>query len=160
MNETLCREHLAELVREELGLLGQLLAVLEQERQAIASTELGPLQRTTERRQQCVASLARTEEQRRSLCRLHGHTADAAGLAKLLKWCDPQRTLASVLRECHDLARKCRDLNELNAALVAAHLKRVDQRLRALRGRTDRSATYGPRGDVAASHDGRILGAV
>jgi flagellar biosynthesis/type III secretory pathway chaperone len=160
MDATLCREHLAELTREELALLGQLHSLLEEERQVIASADLKRLQRTTELRQERVAALARTDEQRRALCRLHGQPADAPGLGKVLKWCDPQGTLLPLLRETHELARKCRDSNERNGALVAAHLKRVDQRLRALRGRADRAATYGPRGDLTGAHGGRALGAV
>lgn len=160
MDATLCREHLAELIREELELLGQLHRLLEEERQVIASGDLKQLQRSTELRQQRVAALANTEEQRRSLCSLHGQTPDAIGAERLLKWCDPQGALAASLRECRERVLKCRELNERNGLLVSAHLKRVDERLQALRGRPDRAATYGPRGDLARSRAGRVLGAV
>ncbi len=43
--------------------------------------------------------------------------------------------------------------------LVAARLKRVDERLQVLRGRTDRAATYGPRGDFSSTRAGRVFGA-
>jgi flagellar biosynthesis protein FlgN len=160
MNPTLCREHFAELIREELELLAQLHRLLEEERQVIASGDLKRLQRSTELRQQRITALADAEEQRRSLCSLHGQTADAAGIERLLQWCDPQALLAPLLRESRARATQCRDLNDRNGALVAAHLKRVDQRLRALRGRTDAAATYGPRGDLPGKRGGRVLGAV
>jgi flagella synthesis protein FlgN len=160
MDATLCREHLGELIREELKLLAQLQDLLEEERQVISSGDLKRLQRSTELRQQRVAALAETEQQRRSLSTLHGQTPDAAGAERLLKWCDPQFTLAPLLRESRVRVLKCRDLNNRNGALVAAHLKRVDQRLQALRGRADRAATYGPRGDLSRQHTGRVLGAV
>ena len=160
MNATLCREHLAELMREELELLAQLHRLLEEERQVIASGDLKRLQRSTELRQQRVAALAETEQQRRQLCSLHGQAPDAAGIEQLLKWCDPHGALAPLLRESRERALKCRVANDRNGALVSAHLKRVDQRLRALRGRTDGATTYGPRGDLAAKRTGRVLGAV
>ena len=160
MDATLCREHLAELIREELDLLGQLHRLLEEERQVIASGDLKRLQRSTELRQQRVAALAATEEQRRSLCSLHGQSADAPGIERLLRWCDPQAVLAPLLGESRERALKCRDLNNRNGVLVAAHLRRVDQRLRALHGRASGAATYGPRGDLAAKRGGRVLGSV
>ena len=160
MNPTLCREHLEELIREELRLLGQLQGLLEEEREVIGSGDLKRLQRSTELRQQRMAALAETEAQRRALCSLHGQTPDAAGAERLLKWCDPQGALAPLLRDCRVRVVKCRDLNDRNGALVAAHLKRVDQRLQALRGRADRAATYGPRGELPRPRAGRMLGAV
>ncbi|HYL72123.1 MAG TPA: flagellar protein FlgN [Steroidobacteraceae bacterium] len=160
MNPTLCREHLAELIREELKLLAELHTLLDGERAVISSGDLKGLQRSTAMRQQRMAALANTETQRRSLCSLHGHTPDAAGMERLLAWCDPRAELAGLLRECRERALKCRELNDRNGLMVAARLKRVDERLQALRGRADRSATYGPRGDMPRSPAGRVLGAV
>jgi len=160
MNADLCREHLAELLREELELLRQLNELLESERAAIASGDLKALQRSTQQRQERVGALARTEEQRRSVCTLHGQTADAAGMERLLKWCDPRGQLASNLNACRERALKCRQLNDRNGLMVSAQLKRVDERLQALRGRNESSATYGPRGDLGRARGGRILRAV
>jgi len=160
MDAALCREHFAELVHEELALLGQLHRLLEDEHQVIASGDLRRLQRSTELRQQRIAALANTEEQRRSLCSLHGQAPDPAGIERLLKWCDPKGSLAPLLSECRERVLKCRELNDHNGLLVNAQLKRVDERLQVLRGRPDRAATYGPRGDLARSRAGRELGAV
>jgi flagellar biosynthesis/type III secretory pathway chaperone len=160
MDATLCREHLAEIIREELGLLAQLHGLLEEERQVIASTDLKRLQRCTELRQQRFRALAASDEQRRALCSLHGQSADAAGVERLIKWCDPQGELAPLLRESRERVLRCRELNNRNGVLVAAHLKRVDQRLRALRGRASGAPIYGPRGDLSGNRSGRILGSV
>ena len=160
MDATLCRENFAELLRGELELLAQLHRLLEEERQVIASGDLKRLQRSTELRQQRVAALAAAEAQRHSLCTLHGQTPDAAGIERLLKWCDAQAVLAPLLRESRERALKCRELNDRNGVMVSAHLKRVAQRLAALRGRTEQAGTYGPRGDLAGKRTGRVLGAV
>jgi flagellar biosynthesis/type III secretory pathway chaperone len=160
MEASLCREHLAELVHEELKLLEVLYQLLEQERGVIASGDLKALERSTAQRQAQVAALAQTEAQRNSLCSMHGQSSDAAGLAAILRWCDPKGELAGVLTQCRERALRCRQVNDRNGLMVSAHLKRVDERLRALRGRTDRAATYGPRGDLAGSNAGRVLGTV
>jgi flagellar biosynthesis/type III secretory pathway chaperone len=65
-----------------------------------------------------------------------------------------------LLRESRARALTCRDLNNRNGVMVAAHLRRVDQRLRALHGRASGAPTYGPRGDLAGSRSGRVLGSV
>jgi flagellar biosynthesis/type III secretory pathway chaperone len=160
MEASLCREHLAELIHEELRLLEALYKLLEHERTVIAATDLKALERSTVQRQEKVAALARTEAQRNSLCSMHGQSPDAAGLGRILRWCDPGGGLGAQLRECRERALRCRQLNDRNGLMVSAHLKRVDERLRALRGRTDRAATYGPRGDLAGSGAGRVLGSV
>jgi len=160
MEASLCREHLAELIDEELKLLDTLYRLLEEERGVIASGDLKALERSTALRQAQVAALAHTEAQRNSLCSMHGQSADAAGLVRILRWCDPEGRLGAQLAECRERALKCRQLNDRNGLMVSAHLKRVDERLRALRGRTDRAATYGPRGDLAGSNAGRMLGSV
>jgi flagellar biosynthesis/type III secretory pathway chaperone len=160
MEASLCREHLAELIHEELKLLEALYRLLEQERGAIASGDLKALERSTAQRQAQVALLAQTEAQRNSLCSMHGQSPDAAGLTRILRWCDPQGELAAKLAACRARALQCRQVNDRNGLMVSAHLKRVEERLRALRGRTDRAATYGPRGDLAGSNAGRMLGSV
>src|SRR6185312_7736868 len=58
MNPTLCREHLAELIREELALLADLHTLLDGERAVIGSGDLKGLQRSTAMRQQRAAALA------------------------------------------------------------------------------------------------------
>jgi flagellar biosynthesis/type III secretory pathway chaperone len=160
MEASLCREHLAELIHEEVKLLGVLYTLLEEERGVIASGDLKALERSTAQRQAQVAALAHTEAQRNSLCSMHGQSPDAAGLERILRWCDPRGGLRAPLAQCREQALKCRQLNDRNGLMVSAHLKRVDERLRALRGRSDRAATYGPRGDLAGAHAGRVLGTV
>jgi len=160
MDADLCREHLRELVHEELAALRELKKLLEAERPVLASNDLKALQRSTALRQERMSHLARLEEQRRALVTLHGEAADSAGLERLLAWCDPRGALRAALGECRTLAGACRELNDRNALLVSALLKRVSERLEALCGRTQRAATYGPHGDLDHARQGRVLRAV
>lgn len=160
MDPGVCREHLATLLGEEVSLLAQLEDLLLRESGVLASSDIQALETTTRARQERVGALARIEEQRRSLCALHGFSGDRVGLEALMAWCDGQGTLLSRLRECAERAVRCRDLNDRNGIVVAARLKRVEGMLGALTGRPTRSDTYGPRGDKSTGgRAGRVIGA-
>jgi flagella synthesis protein FlgN len=155
-----CREHLTTLLREESGLLAELEDLLVRETRVLETSDVQALESTTRARQERMGALARIEEQRRSLCALHGFSADRAGLEALMAWCDGKGTLLSRLRECAERAVRCRDLNDRNGIIVAARLKRVEGMLDALTGRPRRSDTYGPRGYASSNtRPGRVLGA-
>jgi flagellar biosynthesis protein FlgN len=90
--------------------------------------------------------LLRIEEERRALCGMHGYETDLQGLARMIAWCDPARTLSHPYDECAARARKCRDLNDRNGILVGAQIKRVSGLLGALTGAAAEPRAYGPRG--------------
>lgn len=160
MDPGVCREHLTTLLREESELLAQLEELLGRESRVLETSDIQALEATTRARQERMGALARLEEQRRSLCSLHGFAADRSGLEALMSWCDPQGGLLSRLRECAERAVRCRDLNDRNAIVVASRLKRVEGMLDALTGRQTRSDTYGPRGYGSSNgRPGRVLGA-
>lgn len=159
MDPDVCREHLAEVLAEEAGLLSELRGLLEREYEVLGSRDAVALEKTVLARQERMGALARLEEHRRGLCSMHGYSADFAGLERLLVWCDPKGTLVSSLRECASRAADCRDLNDRNGTMVAAKLKRVEGLLGALTGRPGRADTYGADGLTAPTRPGRVLGA-
>ncbi len=160
MDPGVCREHLTTLLREESDLLAQLEELLAREAGVLETSDIQALETTTRARQERMGALARLEEQRRSLCSLHGFSADRTGLEALLAWCDPEGRLLSRLRQCAERAVRCRDLNDRNAIIVGGRLKRVEGMLDALTGRPTRSDTYGPKGYSSSNgRPGRVLGA-
>jgi flagellar biosynthesis protein FlgN len=159
LDPDVCREHLAEVLAEEAGLLAELRSLLERESEVLASKDAVALEKTVLARQERVGALARVEEQRRSLCSMHGYSADRAGLEGLMVWCDPRGTLVSRLRECAKIAADCRDLNEHNGTLVAAKLRQVEGLLGALTSRSSTADTYSANGSTAPTRPGRVLGA-
>jgi flagellar biosynthesis/type III secretory pathway chaperone len=160
MDPGLCREHLAEIVAEELQLLAQLEQLLQEERDVIASGDLKGLQRSTERRQERMGGLARLESQRASLSSMHGQSTDPKALERLLAWCDPRGMLRALFTESRERAMRCRQLNDRNGAMVRARLTRVSERLQVLRGGNTGATTYGPRGALARTRGARVLGSV
>jgi flagellar biosynthesis/type III secretory pathway chaperone len=151
-----CRDHLGQLLTEEIDALRELEDLLLREHDILGAQNVAAIERTALVRQQMMGDLARTEEQRRCLCTMHGHTPDWVGLEQLMQWCDPEGTLLSRLRECARRAIRCRDLNDRNGVLVAARLKHVTGLLDALTGGTSQPVTYGPNGSapkVNRSHE-------
>jgi flagella synthesis protein FlgN len=159
LDRDVCREHLGEVLAEEAALLGELRTLLEREYEVLGTKDAIAVEKAVLARQERVGALARVEEHRRSLCSMHGYSADYAGLEGLMVWCDPQGTLVSRLRECAKSAADCRDLNERNGTLVSAKLKRVEGLLGALTGRSSSADTYNANGSNAPTRPGRVLGA-
>jgi flagella synthesis protein FlgN len=159
VDRDVCRDCLDGLLSEESSLLQQLEEILQREHEVLNAKDLTAIDKVARTRQEKMGALARTEEQRRSLCMTHGESADKSGLDRLLVWCDPQGTLMPRLRECARRAIRCRDLNDRNGALVAARLKHVEGLLSALTGRSAQSPTYGPNGSATGRLPSRVLGA-
>ena len=155
-----CREHLGSLLTEEVDALRELEDVLKREHDVLGARNVAAIERTALVRAQMMGDLARTEEQRRTLCTMHGYTPDWLGLESLMSWCDPDGTLLSRLRECAQRATRCRDLNVKNGTLVAARLKQVEGMLSALTGGASQPVTYGPNGTAPRANRSHEWGTV
>ena len=155
-----CREHLGSLLTEEIDALRALEDLLKREHEVLGARNVAAIERTAVVRQQMMGDLARTEEQRRSLCTMHGYTPDWLGLESLMQWCDSEGTLLSRLRECALRATMCRDLNERNGTLVSARLKHVEGLLAALTGGTSQPVTYESNGSAPRLNRSHEWGAV
>jgi flagellar biosynthesis/type III secretory pathway chaperone len=156
VDSSVCREHLARLIAEEAASLTQLEELLAREHETLVANNIEALEQATEKRQVAIGALLRIEDERRSLCHMHGHSPDLAGLEKLLAWCDPRGTLKAQWAECATRAGRCRDLNERNGALVMARMKRVEGLLSVIT-RRDTVATYGPQGAYQPPRSGGVL---
>lgn len=152
MDPHTCREHMGRLIAEETEALGELAVLLDREYAHLNDSDAEALNATMRERHQCVARILKVDDERRNLCRTLGHSHDLKGLETLLRWCDPQRTLAPAWTRCTAAAAQCRGLNDRNGALAAARLQNVQARLGMLvNGRRD-AVTYGPRGTCSVAH--------
>jgi flagellar biosynthesis/type III secretory pathway chaperone len=145
VDAALTREHLARLLAEENTALEEFEVLLEREHRALRTRDIDELEALSGSRQDSVLRLLKIEDERRSLCGMLGAEADLTGLARVISWCDPGRTLASAYEDCATRARRCRDLNDRNGVLVGAQIKRVTGLLGAITGNNAPPA-YGPRG--------------
>jgi flagellar biosynthesis/type III secretory pathway chaperone len=155
MDVVLCRETLSRLVSQETDALTELAGILEIEHAALVANDADGLIVAGQSRQRHVTALVRVEEERRALCRRMNVSADRRGLQTLLERADPSKDLARRWARCAALARRCRNENDRNGALVAARMKHVEQVLSLITRNT--AGTYGPRGTALRVAAGRVV---
>jgi flagellar biosynthesis/type III secretory pathway chaperone len=160
VNAALTRDTLARLLADENAALGEFATLLNKEHGALSRRDIDTLETLADARQASVVKLLKIEEERRSLCSMLGYDTDLKGLAKLIAWCDPGRTLTKRYDECASRARDCRDLNIRNGVLVGAQIKRVEGLLGAMTGASSEPRAYGPRGQTNPyASSGKVLSA-
>jgi len=149
---------LSRLLDDEQRLLRQLEALLESEK-ALLLRDDSPeqLEAACRSRQDCMIALLRLQTERQNVLQLNGFSRDNAGLAGLIKACDPERALPPRWAECADLARRCRDLNDHNGALVASRMRRIQGMLEVLTGKRSEKTTYGRQAHQGFGTRGRVL---
>lgn len=152
------KQTLSRLLDDEQRLLTQLEALLESEKAILLKDESPErLEAACRSRQDCMLSLLRLQGERQTLLRLNGFSSDNAGLAGLIKACDPQRTLPPRWAECAELAQRCRHLNDHNGALVASRMRRIQGMLEVLTGKRTEKMTYGRQAHQGFGTRGRVL---
>ena len=160
MDAGLTLDHLARLLADEKSALAEFETLLDREHAALRSRDIDALEALSDARQSSVTRLLKLEDERRSVCSMHGYDTDLPGLSKLIAWCDPRGSLAGAYQECSARARRCRDLNDRNGLLVGAQMKRVEGLLGAITGGASAPPAYGPRpANPYASSAGRVLSA-
>jgi flagellar biosynthesis/type III secretory pathway chaperone len=161
VDASLTRDTLRRLLAEENAALAEFETLLDKEHGALGSRDIDALEALADARQASVIKLLKIEDERRSLCSMLGFETDLAGLAKLIAWCDPNRSLVPAYEECATRARRCRDLNDRNGVLVGAQIKRVEGLLGAMTGASAEPRGYGPSGqsNPYSSSSGNVLSA-
>jgi flagellar biosynthesis protein FlgN len=159
MDEPTCRGQLQKLLADENALLAMLETQLAREHELLSSNDIDGLDAAGSARQDTVSRLLRLDDDRRALCRAMGRHDSLAGIAELLKWCDPNSTLLAAYQHCTDLSTRCRQQNDRNGALVTARLNRVSNMLGMLNVAGNDSKVYGARPGASAAHirPGRLL---
>lgn len=125
---------LQRILSEEAAGLAELEQLLERETQVLQSEDLAAIQNVGTARHRCVEQLTRLDAERGDLCRMLCFGKGLTAVEKLLVWADPAGQLTLSWQSNLQIARRCRDLNDRNGAIVAVKLDRVQQRLAVLRG--------------------------
>ncbi len=151
------RTHAAALIAEEATLLGKLEALLVHESTVLRGDDTAAIERIGANRHDCTAALSRLATERDHSSRLLSFKPGRNGFEQLLQWCDATGNLAQRWRDNLDHARRCRDLNDRNGALVTVKLNHVQTMLGALRGEVTEPA-YSPQPRPMAGFATRELG--
>jgi flagellar biosynthesis/type III secretory pathway chaperone len=150
--------HLSQLLSEEAALLTQLETLLGRETQVLRGNDTEAIEQIGVTRQECTSALARLAADRDLACSQLAPRELAADLNRVLGWCDASGKLSAQWRANLAIARRCRDLNERNGAIVAVKLNHVQTMLATLRGVRD-EPDYGPRAARQSLVTSRELGA-
>jgi flagellar biosynthesis/type III secretory pathway chaperone len=144
------QRHIERILNEEARLLGSLEQLLRSEADILRGDDVDAIEHIGSARHQCIDALTGLEAERAEACRLLASGSGREGFEKLLDWCDPARSLRARWLANLDCARRCKDLNDRNGAVVSARLNRVQHLLAQLRGASPPS-TYGPRAAAGAA---------
>jgi len=153
-----CRRTLERLLADEDAALAELERLLLAERDTLERNDSPEvLEQVCARRQDCMGGLLRVQDERRAALRMLGFAADNAGLELLMRSCDPAGTLPARWGECAERARRCRELNDFNGALVASRMRRIAGLLELLTGHRPESPVYGRQAQQSWVGAGRLL---
>lgn len=138
-------QHLDHILAEEGRLLAELEQLLLQETQSLQSDDLEAIRRIGSARHQCVERLTRLDAERADSCRMLSFGTGGGALQKLLEWADPSAHLHRRWQANLEFARRCKEHNDRNGAIVSVKLSRVRRLLGKLRG-APLPAVYGRKG--------------
>jgi flagellar biosynthesis/type III secretory pathway chaperone len=126
--------HAGRILNDESQLLQELEQLLHQETAIVRGDDVAAIARIGATRHDCIAALTRLEVERAASCRMLSFGEGRVAFEKLLDWCDADGALRQRWQSNLQQARRCRDLNERNGAVVAVQLNHVQQLLAAMRG--------------------------
>ena len=149
---------LTDLLQEELNCLKRLLQILEQEQQALLSSDAPAIEALSLEKQQALAQQAQATQAR--LVHAQQQTGDAseAGLHQLIQQAADKDSLSSQLSEITSLAQQCQAQNRANGRLINQKQEQAQSVLNILRQSDTNTATYSGQGDTARSSQTRSLG--
>jgi flagellar biosynthesis/type III secretory pathway chaperone len=104
-----------------------------------------------------MTELRRLQDERRDLLRAGGYPLTPQGIEHMLLDAGAARSEANAWRDCADRTNRCRELNDRNAALVAARLRRVEGMLDVLVGTRDYGSGYTRDAALGGTQAGRLL---
>jgi flagellar biosynthesis/type III secretory pathway chaperone len=128
------RTHVARLLADEAGLLLGFEKLLKQETLILRGDDTAAIERIGATRHACMAELTRLSGERDNSCQMLSFGTGRDAFEKLLAWCDAGGELNRRWQSNLTQARRCRDLNDRNGALVAVKLNHVQKLLTAIRG--------------------------
>lgn len=149
---------LAALTEQSSALVGKLLALLEQEKQALAQGDAPLLPGIGDQKTLIIGQINTIEEIR---ARLLGCEPGAAVSKAMTAWLDKhpeQAEIAGNWKKLLDMAREARQLHEINSRLLGMQLRRTNEMLEALTHHaSDAPALYDSDGQTAPSSGRKIV---
>ena len=128
------RQLIDRVLNQEAHLLAELELTLQREADVVRDDDPEAIEQIGGARHHCVEQLTRLDAERASACRMLSYGKGREGFENLLSWCDLSHALRERWHANLKIARRCKELNDRNGAVVALKLGQVQQLLGTLRG--------------------------
>jgi flagella synthesis protein FlgN len=145
-------QQLSAILQAELNHGAKLALILKQERDALSAAELNQIQYLTKEKQPHVVQLEQLGRQREQLLKAAGFPAGKSGLEAFIANHDEQEALPvqQLLEKLREVAKICRDNNQINGGIVNVNRQHLARALTILRGRDPETGAYGPGGEYTS----------
>lgn len=152
---------LSRLLQEEITMASVLLDTLQQEQTALIGNSPSAIEATLTNKQQLMADLEKTTQQREAYLRKNHYPAHHAGMLACIHDNDSQHQhqLAALWQQLNTLATQCLQQNQLNGSIISTRRLSVQAALSILRGSEPiYLACYTPTGHGQTKVDSHSLG--
>lgn len=145
-------QQLSSILLSELNQSKQLQTLLSKEREALKVTDIDAIQLITQQKQPLLIQLEQLGRQRDYLLKTAGFSAGKAGLdAFIANHAEAEVSkLTQVLTELREVARSCRESNQVNGGILNVNRQYLGRALSILRGRDPEIGAYGPGGEYTS----------
>lgn len=150
---------LLELLAHETKLVGEFIAKLTVEQEALKQGAMESLAAINTRKLELANLLNAAESERNTALVKSGFVGDRGGMLNWLAKHDKESAVAREWKRLMELAAEARELNRLNGKLIDLRLQATNQALNALTLAPQRSTLYGPDGHATRSTGSRIIDA-
>lgn len=155
---TLDRKRLADTLKMGRVCAQRVLALLEQERQALADRDGAAIEKIIPLKIEAFERWEQTEQQRLTLLHEAGFTPDNAGMEQCLEQLESIPQFRTAWQKLLDLTVRCREENDTNGTMIEVNRRHTTEALAILSGQPIRPTGYAASGNAQRSADHRLLG--
>ena len=148
------------LLMQEIDCAQRLMALLDEERQALGGRDAQALEQVTEAKRALLAETEQRVAAHEGFLSARRLPAGRAGTERFLSGLPKDAAERSLWQRLQELAAACREANEVNGRVVALSRIRVQRTLELLHGQPDAGKTYGKAGQSQSSARRTYIGSV
>jgi flagella synthesis protein FlgN len=145
-------QQLSSILQSELNQSKQLQSLLQQEREALKTADLDTIQSITQQKQSPLVQLEQLGRQRDYVLKAAGFPVGKAGLEAFIanQAESDSNKIKQVLSELRQVAKSCREDNQINGGILNVNRQYLVRALSILRGRDPETGAYGPGGEFTS----------
>jgi flagella synthesis protein FlgN len=145
-------QQLHQVIQAEFTFSTQLLDIIMGERDSLIQSDATAISQMTDKKQPLVMQLEQLGKQRAFILQSAGFPTDKEGLNAFIANQGPQeaRALGTMLEKLRNVAKKCRDNNQINGGIVNVNRHHLQRALSIFRGKDLNVSAYGPGGEYTS----------